>query len=375
MRGGKSRILVLANQAMGDTLIKLPFFLALRSVFPREKYHIAIILSRQMAPAIAKLEIFDEVIEEALSPCRHVFFWVFGLGAFKARALRWAICNKAEVLINCDRYRDLGCDFAVRLCGPTLSMAYSSDLMPSLFPVSAAYQKRVFERKYTYLQRPTFTSHQIDDLFRFLSFAAKKKFSPSLTNRSELFPLLDFSLNEAFKLKQNGYAVFVPGAGASYRRWPISRFAEIVKLVSAMGMKIAVVGGRKESSLVSDLAQASGVGALDLSGKTTIQQLGGLLCHAKLVVSNETGAATFAAVLGVKTICILGGGDFGSFFPNEYFPNTISVYHKEPCFSCGWKCAKIDLSGFSVAPCIAAISVEDVKTAVKSLLNTAPAKE
>ena len=161
---------------------------------------------------------------------------------------------------------------------------------------------------------------------------AERTFSPSLTNRSELFPLLDFSLNEAFKLKQNGYAVFVPGAGASYRRWPISRFAEIVKLVSAMGMKIAVVGGRKESSLVSDLAQASGVGVLDLSGKTTIQQLGGLLCHAKLVVSNETGAATFAALLGAKTICILGGGDFGSFFPNEYCPNAISVYHKEHCF-------------------------------------------
>ncbi len=359
--GQRMKVLILANQAIGDTIIKVPLFLALRKEFPRDRYHIAVVLSRPMASALSCLKCFDEVIAESVPPYRHAFFWVFGWRGFAAKSLRWAFHNKAEVLFACDRYRDLGVDFVHYLCSPALSMAYDTSMVSSIFPVSAKFQRMFYDKEYSKLLKPSLGVHQIEDTFSFLSFAVGRKIDPLSVDSAALAPMLDLSVVEQYSLRVGEYSVLVPGAAATYRRWPTERFAEIAKFV---GGRIVAVGSQEESVLAKAISAKSGLPIVDLCGKTNICQLLGVIAKADVVISNETGAANCAAILGVKTVCILGGGDFGSFFPNKFCINTASVYHKESCFGCGWKCKRLQLCTNQVAPCINSISVGDVVNAI-----------
>ena len=357
---GRKKIIIFANEPLGDTIIKLPFFMAMRRLFRKDSYHITAVLSPQTAPVLIALGCFDEVISECLSPCRHVIFWIIGRGLFVAKALRWALRNKAEIFMACDRYRDLGCDFAHRLCKPSLSIAYDSIKIASIFPSSARYQKRYCDRLYTHLLSPS-CSNQIDETFAFLSFAVGRTIRPWIPTLNEFSSILDMSVAEDLRSRIGEYVVLTPGAGASYRRWPIKRFTA---LTAKVGGTFVIVGAKSESSLAAEVAAESGQNIIDLCGQTNIMQLLGVLSRAQMVITNETGTATCSAMLGARTVCILGGGDFGSFFPNNYFKNVVSVFHKESCFSCGWKCMKVDIRTVAVAPCINSITVEDVFCAV-----------
>lgn len=356
----KKQIIIFANEPLGDTIIKLPFFIAMRKLFVNDNYHIVAVLSPQTAPVFTALGCFDEVISEDLPPCKHVIFWTIGRGILVAKALRWAFRNKAEVFMACDRYRDLGCDFAHRLCKPYLSIAYDSSKIASIFPLSAIYQKQCCDRLYTHLLSPS-CSNQIDDTFAFLSFAVGRTIRPSIPTRNELSSILDMSIAEDLNSRFGEYIVLTPGAGASYRKWPTKRFAALTERI---GGKFVIVGAKAESSLAAEIAAESGQTIIDLCGRTNIMQLLGVLSQAQMVITNETGTATCSAMLGARTVCILGGGDFGSFFPNVYFKNVVSVFHKESCFACGWKCTKEDIQTSTVAPCINSITVEDVFRAV-----------
>ena len=166
------------------------------------------------------------------------------------------------------------------------------------------------------------------------------------------------------ELALHDYIVLVPGAGAKCRQWSVDSFVE---LADRIGGEFVVVGSKGERELGSRIADMAKARVVNLCGKTTIAQLGGILLNAKFVVTNETGTATYAAVLGVPTICILGGGDFGAFFPNPYCENTVSVFHGDGCYYCGWKCKKANLDILETAPCINSISVDDVMDAINRL--------
>ena len=357
----RMKVLVLANQAIGDTIIKVPFFFALRKEFPPNRYRVTAVLSLRMASALSKLNCFDEVLAEAMPPYRHALFWIFDRRGFAAKPLRWAFQNKVEVFIACDRYRDLGIDFVHSLCRPTLSFAYDTSMVSSIFPVSAKFQRMFYDKGYSQLLKPSLGVHQIEDTFSFLSLAVGRKIEPLSVDSAVLAPMLDLSVVEKYGLRVGEYSVLVPGAAAAYRRWPTERFAEIAKFVGGVAV---VVGSQEESVLAKEIFAKSGLPIVDLCGKTNICQLLGVVAKAGVVISNETGAANCAAILGVKTVCILGGGDFGSFFPNKFCINTASVYHKESCFGCGWKCKRLQLCTNQVAPCINSISVGDVVNAI-----------
>ncbi|MBQ7177066.1 MAG: glycosyltransferase family 9 protein, partial [Victivallales bacterium] len=175
--------------------------------------------------------------------------------------------------------------------------------------------------------------------------------------RSDIKSIIDCSI--ADKLEKP-YVVFVPGAGANCRRWPVERFAQVAAVLKR---NIVVVGTKDEAVLGEAIPRA-----VNLCGKTSLSQLGGILAGADLVVANETGTATYAAVIGARTLCLVGGGDFKAFFPNEFYKNTRSIYHHDSCFSCMWNCSKTDLSR-RIAPCVDAISAEEVCEAALGMLS------
>ncbi len=101
------------------------------------------------------------------------------------------------------------------------------------------------------------------------------------------------------------YALLVPG-GAPHRpakRWPAARFGALARLLQGRGLHPAVVGTAAEKSL-AEAIRAACPEALDLTGQTSLLDLGGLAARARLAVGNDTGPMHLAAAVGCPSLVL-----------------------------------------------------------------------
>ncbi|GAB6966966.1 glycosyltransferase family 9 protein [Komagataeibacter kakiaceti JCM 25156] len=98
------------------------------------------------------------------------------------------------------------------------------------------------------------------------------------------------------------YGVLVPGASLRHpaKRWPVERYAALAGRMRARGIRPVVVGGKAESPLAAIIGQSC-PDALDLTGRTSLLELGGVIARAACVVGNDTGPMHMAAALGVPS--------------------------------------------------------------------------
>lgn len=171
------------------------------------------------------------------------------------------------------------------------------------------------------------------------------------------------------------FAVIVPGGGWAGRRWPIERFKEITEhLWAAHRLTSVVVGSLSEVDLGAYLSQARGR-VLDLVGEIPLVELPAILARASIVISNETGPAHLAIASGTDVVCITGGGHFGRFMPDpllagqSYSPRLRVVNVELPCYGCNWHCPFVSERD-QKPPCLTAISVNAVITALDELLQS-----
>jgi len=89
-------------------------------------------------------------------------------------------------------------------------------------------------------------------------------------------------------------------------------------------------------------ARASGIGPVfprertkDLRGQTSLEGLAAEIAEADLFLGVDTGPAHLALALDIPTVVILGGGDYGRFFP---YGRARAVLQRMDCFQCHWDC-------------------------------------
>jgi heptosyltransferase-2 len=114
-------------------------------------------------------------------------------------------------------------------------------------------------------------------------------------------------------LEENGIggdAAFVAMApGAAYGRakqWLPERFAELATLVaSERNMRAVLVGASADAAVCRSIA-ARAPGTIDLSGKTDLPALAGVLSRAHAAVANDSGAMHLAAATGTHVVAVFG---------------------------------------------------------------------
>ena len=100
-----------------------------------------------------------------------------------------------------------------------------------------------------------------------------------------------------------------PGATNSRAKcWGEDHFASLAdRLIVELNGQIVLIGAPSERDYAEKVFQLiSSPGAINLAGKTSIEQLVGVLGHCALLVSNDTGPAHIAAALGRPTLTIFG---------------------------------------------------------------------
>jgi len=164
---------------------------------------------------------------------------------------------------------------------------------------------------------------------------------------------------------QNPLIVLNPGAFyGSAKRWPSSRFAELATVLQEKHQAdILIVGSADELVLAREIAAGMKSPPTILSGKTTVSQLAGVLYHAALFVSNDSGPMHLANSIKVPVIAI-----FGPTNPQITGPvqQPSAVVKKETDVDC-WPCR--DRECPTDHQCMEGISAADVYSACERFLT------
>jgi ADP-heptose:LPS heptosyltransferase len=87
-------------------------------------------------------------------------------------------------------------------------------------------------------------------------------------------------------------------------------------LCERYGYAVAIAGSAADRGLAQRIvSMAKRAAPIDLTGRTPLPELVGLIAQAKILVSNETSAVHMAAAVGTRAVCISNGHQFGRFSP------------------------------------------------------------
>ncbi|WNK00180.1 glycosyltransferase family 9 protein [Thalassospiraceae bacterium LMO-JJ14] len=216
----------------------------------------------------------------------------------------------------------------------------------------------------------TYPTHEIVRHFRFVSAVAGKAIAAEP-------PKIDWPERVPDLAAEGPYAVINPGSNEPGRRWPFESYVAIAEKLLDMGWRVAFVGTRGErwdAALLDEIATRPGI--LDLTGKTTLNELMDLMKYAGLVISNDTGPAHLSIAIGAPTLVVVGGGHFTSFVPypdNVCPPNARFIYEVMDCYHCFWRCHKRKTK-YEVFPCVAAVPIDGVWSVCEELIEAAETK-
>ncbi len=208
------------------------------------------------------------------------------------------------------------------------------------------------------------TAHEVD---RNLGLAAM--LGCPAEDRHLAFPLRSADISEAQKIL-NDLAIgdrpiigVHPGAKYLSRRWMPERFAAVAAAVAKeTSAAVVVTGTDGERELAADIAGRVGADAFLIAGATTLGGLAALIDRMALFISNDTGPAHIACALGTPSVTIFGPADIRRWAPEQ---NELhAVVHKPVlCSPCGYSTCPIDHR------CLRSIGVADVLQAAHRVLN------
>lgn len=155
--------------------------------------------------------------------------------------------------------------------------------------------------------------------------------------------------------------LIAPGANSALKKWPKENFAKICDLLTQkMKIKAVIAGDQKDKSLAQEITNLTHHKPIDLSGQTTLKQLGALIKRCSLVISNVSGIMHLASYLGAPTLAIFGPSDPDNAYPwNE---KSKFIFKKLDCSPCEESNCQFDRQ------CLTKITPEEVFDAAQKML-------
>ena len=317
------RIAIVRALQLGDLLVAVPAFRALRACFPQAE---VTLIGLPWAAAFAAR--FSHYID------RFVVFpgWpgIAEAPADVERTRRFTAEQQAygyDLVLQMHGSGAASNPFALAL-GGKVTVGYVDGPEPTALTLSAPYP------------------HTLHEILRNLGLV-RLLGCPEQGTRLE-FPLTTDDHAEANALLaplENAYAPLVgihAGARAPARRWPAESFAEVADtLARRFGAHIILTGGPGEQPIAAAVARAMRAPALDLAGQTSLGGLAALLTRLDLFISNDSGPGHLAQAVDTPSVTIFGPAD-----PNRWAPLDRERHQivREPvaCSPCGYTDCPID---------------------------------
>ena len=173
------------------------------------------------------------------------------------------------------------------------------------------------------------------------------------------------NLWRAHGLDERIVIAMAPGAVQPHKRWPLNAFADLCrKLIDEFNVCIIVMGPQTELASGKLLESISDNKVINLIGKTSISESASLFTKIAFLVSNDGGAVHLASAFNCPVISIISGIEYpGSIEP--WNSPDLSVRIDTPCSPC---------YSFTCCPqshnkCIKNIPVESVMTQCRKAMQ------
>lgn len=271
-------ILVVRNDRFGEFLLNIPSLRALKEAFVNAK--IILIVDPYVKELAECLPFIDEIIEWAIK--KHTLTEKFHLITY--------LKNKdidAAIILNPSK------EFNV--------FAYLAGI-----PIRAGYNRKwgfllthkIEDRKY--LGR----KHEIDYNLELVGLVGAKTTDKTLSLTINDGIIDKLSKDSGIENFDNLVAIH-PWTSDPIKQWPLQNFRELAqRLLEDPNIKVIVIGGKENQDESNKLFTDSGSGLINLTGKTTLKQLAGLLKRCKLLVSDDSGPVHLACAVNTPVIAI-----------------------------------------------------------------------
>ena len=156
--------------------------------------------------------------------------------------------------------------------------------------------------------------------------------------------------------------IICPGARSHIKRWPAERFAQVAdRLIEEQRVEVLFSGEPDEGPIIKEILAAMRQRGHSAVGSVTIRQLGALMEHARLVITNDSASLHMACAVGVPVLAIFGPTDERKYGPTG--PQDRVVRRRLFCAPC-----EQALCRFS-HECMRFIPAEEVYAAAVELLR------
>lgn len=338
------RILIFDVNWLGDIVLSTPFIRAVKENFPDS--YIAVTIPRHYREALEGCPYADEII------------------TFNEHTSHRGVWRKLGFIFEL-KARKFDMVFLVHRSLTRAMICYLAGIKERI----GYYTKKrgwLLTKKITPLPRDKV--HRADYYLGILEGAGLKIAS----RYSEFFLDDSHRLSLADKLREFGlregerFVVLHAGANEEIRRWPTENFAELARRINnKFGLKAVVSGSVNDIPLGKAIKDLAPKEAVDLSGNTSLKELGALFEKAEMVVSGDTGPMHIASSVGAPVIAL-----FGTASPMITAPRGKGRYViLQKDVGCVIPCRKLDCIDNR---CMKAITVDDVMREADNMLTQNP---
>ena len=364
-----TKIFIIQTAFIGDALLTVPLLRRIRKLYPEAE--ITFLCRKGLAQVFTKLKLVNKTIEFDKQKTNE---W----DAIQDRVTK----DSYDLIIS--PHQSFRSEMLVRKMAAKIKIGYKKwwnffvfnkrvvrpmyfpeplRLMALLEPIDPEMEKTLKELR---KEKQFFNSKEQGTV----NFTRDPEIPPILSAKLEKLNLVDEEsaidkLVKDFNLQTYRLILLAPGSVWNTKKWTANGFSELAKQLQQNGYQIALLGSESETEDCNAIAQQV-PNVVNLAGKTSLLESLVLMNRSALLVSNDSGAAHLAALVGLKTISIFGPTvlDLG------YRPwNNLCIVNQVPlkCRPCGKHGG--DRCPIGTHECMKSVNPTNVLVNAEKLLN------
>ena len=300
------KILVVAPSWIGDTILAQPLLALLKRNHPAAR--IDVLAPDWSAPLLSRMAEVDTII---VNPFGH---GEFNFGARRALGRRLSSADYQQAYVLPNSWKSALAPF---FAGIPRRIGYQGEarylLLNERHRLDVAAHPQLVQR-YAALAGPL------------PAILPQAHLSSTVEQQQAVRRALDLPLDAA-------PVIFCPGAEyGPAKRWPAQHFAALARLIANPQNPVWLVGSTKDAAVGEEIVRAAEGAALNLCGRSSLEQAIDLLASARCVVSNDSGLMHVAAALG-RPLVALYGSSSPAYTP-PLSPHAKIVSRNLPCSPC-----------------------------------------
>lgn len=189
----------------------------------------------------------------------------------------------------------------------------------------------------------------------------KEKNKVEIKNKKAFNTSINCEFLKSEKLAGDSFITIAPLSSDIKRSWGINNYAELCKELSDK-YKIVLLGSQDEEEILEVISKSNS-NITNIAGLLKLNEVPSIINKSMLFIGNDSGVSHIALKLNVPMIAIIGGGNFGKFFPfDKENPKVIYLYNEMGCFGCEWRCI------YKERFCLTSVKLSTVLDSVKKLV-------